>query len=187
MSLPLKLLVGVGLFSVSVVGALIVLRLYGLIWPFSVPTGAMTPAIVPGDHLIVEGFTFFISRQPRRGDIVVFRTEGLPLVPPGQFYVKRVAGEPGDRVRISDGRLFINDKQVSISNALGEIAYNLPQHSPDPLPQTDVTVPSNSYFVLGDNSTNSLDSRYWGSLPRGNIIGRVAYCYFPLQRIGLVK
>jgi signal peptidase I len=169
-----------------VVGVLIVLRVCGLVRPFSVPTGAMTPAVSPGDHIIMEGVTF-LSRQPRRGDIVVFKSDGIGLVPPGTFYVKRVAGEPGDHLRISEGKLFINDKQVSLSNAVGEIVYDQPPGAERFSLKTDLTVPDDCYFVLGDNSTNSLDSRFWGSVPRGNIIGRVSFCYWPPQRAGGVK
>jgi len=181
-----KLLIGLALVPACLVGALILLRICGLVRPFSVPTGAMTPAVSAGDHIMMEGMTY-LSRQPRRGDIVVFKTDGIASLPPATIYVKRVAGEPGDHLRISEGKLFINDKRVSLSNAVGGIAYDLPPRTGAFSPQTDVTVPSGCYFVLGDNSTNSFDSRFWGSVPRGNIIGRVLFCYWPPQRVGGVK
>ena len=180
-----KLVVTLVLIPACVIGALIVLRIVGLLWPFNVPTGAMTPAVSAGDHVVMEGMTF-LARKPRRGDIVVFRTDGIGSLPPTQFYVKRIAGEPGDHLRILDGKVFINDKQVSLSNAAGEIAYYPPRAMTIP-PKTDLTVPDGCYFVLGDNSTNSFDSHYWGSVPRGNIIGRISFCYWPLQRVGGVK
>ena len=99
-------------------GAVVVLRVCGLVRPFSVPTGAMTPAVSAGDHVMMEGVTF-LSRQPRRGDIVVFKTDGIASLPAATFYIKRVAGEPDDHVRISGGKLFANDKQISLSNAAG--------------------------------------------------------------------
>ena len=168
-----KLLVGIALIPAGLFFTLVVLRLVGLIRPFSVPTGAMTPAVAAGDHFIMEGFTY-LSRQPRRGDIVVFKTDGIALLPPpASIFVKRVAGEPGDHVRISEGTLFVNDKPVLLSNDVGEITYRPPPGAGAFLLQTDVTVPLGCYFVLGDNSTNSADSRFWGSVPRGNIIGRV--------------
>ena len=135
---------------------------------------------------MMDGVSFHF-RPPRRGDIVVFKADGLRLLPPTAFYVKRVAGEPGDHVRISGGKLFVNDRQLSLSNTLGEIAYDLPPQAVTFTPQTDVTVPSGCYYLLGDNSTNSLDSRFWGSVPRQNIIGRVAFCYWPPERIGRIK
>ena len=181
-----KFLIGLALLPVFFFAALIVLRLCGLICPFSVPTGAMIPAVSPGDHFMMEGMTF-LSRQPRHGDIVVFKTDGIASLLPATLYIKRVAGEPGDHVRISGGKLFINDKQVTLNNAAGVITYDLPPHAEKFSLQTEVTVPSGCYFLLGDNSTNSFDSRFWGSLPRSNIIGRVSFCYWPPQRVGEVK
>ena len=98
-----------------------------------------------------------------------------------------VAGEPGDHLRISEGKLFINDKYAALSNSTGEITYNLPPGLAALSPKTDLAVPSDSYFLLGDNSTNSSDSRFWGSVPRENIIGRICVCYWPPKRIGGVK
>jgi signal peptidase I len=180
-----KLIIALAALPACFIAALILLRLCNLLRTFSIPTGAMAPAVSPGDYILTEGFTFLLGK-PHRGDIVVFRTAGIESLPQDQFYIKRVAGEPGDHLRISGGKLFINEKPVSLSNALGEIIYNLPRGS-EGLVKTDVKVPDGCYFVLGDNSTNSLDSRYWGSVARGSIIGRVAYCYFPPQRRGRVK
>ena len=181
-----KLLIGLAVPPTVLVGALIVLRIFGLVRPFSVPTGGMTPAVSAGDHLMMEGVTF-LARQPRRGDVVVFKTDGIASLPSAQIYVKRVAGEPGDQLRISDGKLYINGQHVALSNATGEIAYVPPPFAGTLSAKTDVTVPEGSYFVLGDNSTNSLDSRFWGSLPRDNIIGRMCFCYWPPARFGVVK
>jgi signal peptidase I len=186
MSGPSQLLLGLAIVPACIVGALVVLRTCGLVRPFSVPTGAMTPAVSAGDHVMMEGVTF-IARQPRRGDVVVFSTDGIDSLPSATFYVKRVAGEPGDHLRISEGKLFVNDKQVSLSNAVGEIVYHMPPGAGTFSPKIDLTVPDGCYFVLGDNSTNSLDSRFWGSVPRENIIGRVSFCYWPPQRVGGVK
>ena len=173
------------ILAACLVATLIVLRLCGLLRPFAVPTGGMTPAVSAGDHVVMEDITF-LSREPRRGDIVLFKTDGIPTLPPAQFYVKRVAGQPGDHLQISDGNLFINEKQVWLSNNEGRITYDLPPYFGASV-QTNVTVPNDCYFVIGDNSTNSLDSRFWGSLPRANIIGRVPFCYWPPHRMGAVK
>jgi signal peptidase I len=116
----------------------------------------------------------------------VFKTGGIERLPPGQFYVKRVAGEPGTHVRISDGRLYINEQQVTLSNAAGPITYDPPPGIASP-PHADVTVPEACYYVIGDNSTNSLDSRFYGGVPRENVVGRVLFCYWPPKRAGWVK
>jgi signal peptidase I len=184
-SLRNKLVIGLASVPACLIGALILLRLCNLVRPFSVPTGAMSPAVSPGDHVFVEGIAY-LFRKPHRGEIVVFKTADIPSLPKDQFYVKRIAGEPGDHLWIAEGKLFINDQPVSLSNAFGELVYDLPPAFAKSA-ITSLTVPNGCYFVLGDNSTNSLDSRFWGSVPRGNIIGRVAYCYYPSQRTGRVK
>jgi signal peptidase I len=181
-----KLVIGLALVPALLFGALILLRICGLLRPFNVPSAAMTPAVSAGDHVLMEGITF-LYRQPLRGEIIVFKADGIALLPPGEFYIKRVAGEPGDRVRISDGKLFVNEKQVSLSNAVGAVFYDPPPGNTFSTPRPDVMVPDACYFVLGDNSTNSLDSRFYGSIPRSRIIGRISFCYWPPQRIGGVK
>ena len=181
-----KLIIGLALIPACVYGVLILLRIFGLIRPFSIPSGGMAPAVSVGDHVMMEDMTFQV-RKPRHGDIVVFSTDGISSLPPAQFYVKRVAGEPGDHLRISQGMLFINDKHVGLSNAVGKIVYDLPPVAGAIPPKTEVTVPDGCYFVLGDNSANSFDSRFWGSVPRQNIIGRIAFRYWPPKRVGGVR
>ena len=182
----IKLLIGVALVPATISGTLLLLRICGLIRLFSMPTGGMTPAVSAGDHVMMETMTY-LAHEPHRGDVVVFKSDGIALLPPATIYVERVAGEPGDHLRISDGQLYINDKLTTLSNATGKINYLSPQFPGTPTLQTNVTVPEGCYFVLGDNSTNSFDSRYWGNLPRANIMGRIKFCYWPPQRTGFVK
>jgi signal peptidase I len=185
MSRRIKLLIGLGCIPAFCYATLIVLRLFGLVRPFYIPTGGMAPAACIGDHVMMENVTFQF-REPRRGDIVVFKTDGITSIPPpSTHYLKRVAGEPGDHLRISAGILFINDKEVLLSNDVGRISYENPLGPWSP--QTNVVVPPGSYYLTGDNSTNSLDSRYYGSIPRTNIIGRISLCYWPPERAGTVK
>lgn len=181
-----KIVIGLTLIPAILYGTLILLRMCGLAYIFHMPTGGMAPAVSTGDHIMTEGFSYHF-REPRRGDIAVFKTDRNGLLPRAQIYAQRIAGEPGDRVRISEGKLFINDKQVSLHNAEGEIVYNLPRETGSYGMQTDVTVPANCYFMLGDNSAKSSDSRYWGSVPRSNIIGRISFCYWPIKSIGFVR
>ena len=129
----------------------------------------------------------FRSRRPRRGDVVCFKTDGIQGLPQAQVYVKRVAGEPGEHLQIADGKLNINGRYIVLSNASGAISYFLPPLAGPPPAQTDLVVPKDCYFLLGDNSRNSLDSRFYGSVPRGNILGRISFCYWPPHRVGKVK
>jgi signal peptidase I len=182
----LKLLIGLSLVPALFVGAWLVLRLCGLVRLFSVPAGSMTPAVAAGDHVMMEGVTFR-TRKPRRGEVVVFKTEGMAALPPATIYVKRLVGEPGDQVRIADGKLHINGGPVTLSNAVGAITYRPHPGSFTMAGMTNVTVPDGQCYVLGDNSLNSHDSRYWGCVPAGNILGRVVFCYWPPSRMGRVK
>ena len=183
---PPKLIILLALIPALIIASLILLRVCGLIRPFSIPTNPMAPAIAAGDHIIMEGFTF-IFRDPCRGDIVVFKTDGIPSIPPGALYMKRVVGLPGEHIRISAGKLFVNEQSVSLSNALGQIIYPAPSFLAGSTLLTNIDVPRGCYYVLGDYSRNSLDSRNYGCVPRKNIIGRAAFCYWPPGRVGAVK
>jgi signal peptidase I len=181
-----KILVAVTLVCTFLFGALIVLRLLGLVRPFYVPTRGMSPAVLANDHVLMENLTFK-SRQPHRGDIVVFKADGLAMLKPATLYLMRVAGEPGEHLRLADGKIFINDQLVTLSNAAGPIRYDtLPGWEKFSL-VTNVTIPPGNFFLLGDNSTNSLDSRFYGCVPRENIQGRVSFCYWPPSQIGAIK
>ena len=172
----------------ALIAALMVLRLIGFIRLMSVPTSGMAPTLSPGDKVLMERITF-LSRKPRRADVVVFRTRGISdrRVRSDQFYVKRIVGEPGDHLRISWGNLYVNDKRVRLCNDVGEIVYHLPPGAASSQAQIDVTVPDGQYYVLGDNSTNSYDSRFWGCVPGGDIMGRIALRYWPPKRAGGVE
>jgi len=146
----------------------------------------MSPTLRPADHIIVEGFTYHF-REPRRGEIVVFRTDGIPGTPDNQYYMKRVAGEPGEQLKLSDGKLEINGTQVHLSNSVGEIVSQVPPEFERFLTETNLVVPAQAYYVVGDNWTNSLDSRSYGCVPRKNIIGRVYLRYMPPNRAGRVR
>jgi signal peptidase I len=145
----------------------------------------MTPAVSAGDHVMMENISY-ITRDPKRGDIAVFLTAGITGLPTDQLYLKRIVGEPGEHVLISNGKIYINGKEHSLSNAVGELSYSFPPGG-NIIWKTNVHVPAGHYFVLGDNSTRSFDSRGWGPVPRENIIGRVSFCYWPPERVGGVK
>jgi len=178
-------------FAMCALGAIcaisiIAVRVLGLMHPFSIPSGSMSPALSPGDHIMMEGFTLLV-RKPRCGEIIVFRTDGIPGLPDGQYWTMRVAGVPRDHIRIEGGTLYINDAATVLSNSAGKITYDLPPIPEIVVPYTNTTVPPASYYVLGDNSTNSNDSRFWGTVPAKNIKRHVWFCYSPPSRIGAVK
>lgn len=167
--------------------------------PFKVPTGAMHPTIVPKDHLFVERLTYRFGK-PKRGDIVVFRTRGIESLPPNTFYIKRVAGLPGERIRIEPPFLIVSDQKVTdpeifhtiSSTSDGYAGFQLAAHvaptgGPLTKPTDEVTLGPNEYYVLGDNTRNSSDSRYWGAVSEKNIIGRATRIYWPFTRINALE
>lgn len=165
----------------SLVVLAILLRAFGLLIPYKIPTDAMDPAVAKNEAIVMEGFTY-LFRKPARGDIIVFETagiEGIPVPPSGEqpIYNKRIVGVPGDHLRLErDGRLLIDEKPVSFRNKTGEIRYTILNGSHFLASDLETfTVPEGCYFVLGDNSPKSSDSRFWGCVPAGNIKGRIAF------------
>ncbi|MDQ3855625.1 MAG: signal peptidase I, partial [Chloroflexota bacterium] len=117
----------------------------------------------------------FVFRAPRRGEVIVFRA---PL-DPDRDYIKRVIGVPGDTVEIRDGKVWVNGKRL-----------HEPYLSPDVYTEASgevgsrVTVPQENLFVLGDNRPGSSDSRDWGFVPLGNVIGKAMFIYWPVRDWG---
>ena len=157
-----------------------------------VPSGSMNPNIVEGDRIFVNKLAYGLKvpfttyhlahwSGPQRGEIVVFYspTDGTRLV-------KRVVGLPGDTVALVNDRLFINGvvatygaatagpRQFTVPETIGPTAHPILITPALPAMRTfgPVTVPTGCYFMLGDNRDNSGDSRYFGFVPRDNVLGR---------------
>jgi len=173
---------------------------------FVIPTGSMQDTLLVGDHLLVDKLVYSpagaISKhllpyeEPKHGDIIVFR------YPPdiNQTLVKRLIGMPGDRIRITNGVVYRNGIELHEPYAYHKYGYH-PTLDNFPWPccravreqsameaqgsmfahdlvDGEVVVPSNQYFGMGDNRDNSSDSRYWGFIPRENIIGKPFVIYW---------
>jgi len=139
---------------------------------FYIPSGSMEPTLMVNDRILVAKFLYRFE-PVARGDVIVFR---YPLNPQRDF-VKRVMGLPGDRAQLKEGVVYINGQRIS------EKGYTI---KPDFGNYGPVVVPTGDYFVLGDNRNNSEDSRFFGYVPRANIIGKAIFIYWPPQRIGFV-
>jgi signal peptidase I len=187
----------------------ILLLLFGtttLCQAFVIPTGSMEDNLLVGDHLLVDKLSYApagsLSRfvlpyqEPRHGDIIVFR------YPPdlNQTLVKRLIGLPGDHLRITNGVVFRNGKQLNEPYVFHKYAYdpsldNFPNPCCRPVREAsaeeaqramlernvvngELVVPAGSYFAMGDNRDNSSDSRFWGFVPRANLVGKPFLIYW---------
>ena len=139
---------------------------------FYIPSGSMEPTLMINDRILVAKFLYRFE-PVARGDVIVFR---YPLNPQRDF-VKRVMGLPGDRAQLKEGVVYVSGQRIS------EKGYTI---NPDFGNYGPVTVPRGEYFVLGDNRNNSEDSRFFGYVPRANIIGKAIFIYWPPQRLGFV-
>ena len=178
----------------------ILILLFGtttLVQAFIVPTPSMDTTVMVGDHLLVDKLSYAppgsFSRyilpytEPKRGDVIVFR---YPM-DISQNYVKRVMGVPGDHIHLVNKVVYLNGKALTepyaqhIFPSPDPYRDNFPTAEPDGpvydrakqmlaehVQNGELVVPPDFYFAMGDNRDNSLDSRYWGLVPRENIIGK---------------
>jgi signal peptidase I len=182
-----------------VILAVLLLRSF-LVEPFRIPSGSMMPTLLVGDFILVNKYAYGIRLpvlnskiidigEPQRGDVVVFRYPKDPSVD----YIKRVVGLPGDRIGYYNKMLYINGKPVaqvpagvyvgtgsgvSMSGAgkrleqLGDVQHQILVMPRTPGMEGEYVVPEKQYFVMGDNRDNSNDSRYWGTVPEQNLVGK---------------
>lgn len=173
-----------------------------LLQAFVVPTGSMENTVLIGDHMFVDKLSYSPSgwaskhilpyTEVKRGDIIVFRWP----VDLRQNYIKRVIGMPGDRIKLVNKELYLNGKKMDEPYVVHLPTFNpyrdnFPSLDADPnqspqgrqmmvteVKEGELVVPPDNYFAMGDNRDNSLDSRYWGFVPRANIIGKPAIIFW---------
>ncbi|OGX18780.1 MAG: signal peptidase I [Omnitrophica WOR_2 bacterium RBG_13_44_8b] len=168
----------------------VVIRTF-VVQAFKIPTGSMRPTLLEGDLILVSKFIYGAKipvanirlpkvRQPKRGDVIVF------IYPEDKKkdFIKRLIGLPGETVEIKNGTIYINGKPV-VDSIFGQIFYyNFGEFQKEGY---KVVVPADNYFVLGDNSGSSRDSRYWGFVPEKNVLGKAILIYWPPNRIRIIK
>lgn len=175
--------------------------------PFVIPSGSLEPTLEIGDFVLVNKFDYGVRMplshktiiplsDPKRGDIMVFLYPENPSI----YFIKRVIGLPGDTISYKDKILYINGKEMAQKNLGSDYEYDEHGHvwpvqklqedldgavhnifvRPDVIDRdfTDIKVPPESYFVMGDNRDDSKDSRYWGFVPNNNIVGKASYIWF---------
>ena len=151
------------------VGLLLALAVRIVLRNYVVEGESMLPTVQPGDRVLVDHLIYDVG-SPRRGDVVVFHIL-LPGASGETNLIKRVIGLPGDTVEVRPGALLIDGRPVK------EPYVQAPRAAP--YSYGPATVPSGSYFVLGDNRIVSYDSHQWGFLPRQDLAGRVIASYWP--------
>jgi signal peptidase I len=184
--------IGWELLQTLVLAALIFFAVRAVAQNFRVEGSSMEPGLHDGQYLLVNKAVYFklnldtlskyipfidpgdkpqrfLFRSPKRGDVIVFR---FPRDPDRDF-IKRIIGVPGDTVRIEEGLVYVNG-----------VALQEPYTNPGRYNMDEKVVPNGSYFVLGDNRSNSFDSHVWDFLPEENIIGQAMLSYWPLDNFG---
>jgi len=162
-----------------------------LVQAFKIPTGSMRMTLIEGDLILVNKFVYGAKipftnlrlpalSSPKRGDVIVF----IYPEDKSKDFIKRLVGLPGDLVEIKGGSIYINDQPAAEAIFNQIYYYNLGSFSS---PEEKLVVPLDSYFVLGDNSASSKDSRYWGFVPKNNLLGKAMVIYWPPQRIRVIK
>ena len=191
----------------------IFIRTY-FIQPFKIPSGSMRMTLIEGDHLFVSKLRYgpillpeihspdFLIKmvdiqwpeflapltkirlpgfsKPRRGDVIVFIYPGDRA----KDFIKRLIGLPGDVVEIKEGKIYINDEEVTDARIRNVYYYNRGDYGAVGQP---IRVPEGKYFVLGDNSGSSHDSRYWGFVDEKDVVGKAEFLFWPLNRIRMIQ
>ena len=143
--------------------------------PFKIPSGSMRPTLIEGDRILVNKFLYRFQ-EPHRGDIIVFRYPEDRKRP----FIKRLAAIGGDTVEIRDGRVLVNGTLLEEAGIFSTNRYyNQGGYGQE---GQVVHVPPNDYFVLGDNSLSSHDSRFWGFVPKPLLIGKAMCVFWPITR-----
>ncbi len=156
--------------GVVMLAVVLLLRMY-IAKPFIVSGLSMYPTFDSWHYLIIDEFTYNFSREPERGEVVVFHYPGDT----SRFFIKRIIGLPGETVAISGYDVSING-----GAPLTEPYIIDTKKKRDTM---EITLADDEYFVLGDNRKESADSRYWGPLQREHIVGRALTRLFPFTKI----
>jgi len=167
-----------------------------LVKPFKIPSESMVPTLEVGQRVLVDRVSYRLS-DPKRGDVVVFKPPAGADVnvcgvepPPDQAcarptkersdtnFIKRIVGEPGDRLKVIRGQVFIDGERQK--EPFARPSADCPICS---LPK-EITIPPGHFFMMGDNRGESADSRAWGPVPEDWIIGGAFATYWPPRRVG---
>jgi signal peptidase I len=179
-------------FESIVVTAIIALfAMTFVIQAYKIPTSSMENNLLIGDHLLVNKFVYglhsgFLShllpyKEPKRGDVIVFKYPGDPDI----AYVKRLIGLPGETIEMADNIIYITRYDNVLKKVVREtLKENYTYYDPERTGDSGfapVNIPPDRYFAMGDNRNNSADSRYWGFVPRDNLLGKAIVIYWSFE------
>lgn len=183
-----SLLKTVGEFFVEIIKvviislAIIIPVRYFLIQPFYVKGASMEPSFHDHEYLIINEIIYRFQ-QPQRGDIVVFRYPKDP----SQYFIKRIIGLPGEKIKIKDNKVFIFNEELKDYVELDEEVYLEDGVLTPNMGKTEYELVENQFFVLGDNREASLDSRRFGPVPKRLIIGKAWIRGWPFDKVTIFK
>ena len=166
-----------GVILIIAVLASFLVRMYA-VQTFFIPSGSMEPTLHVGDRILVNKLSVRFGTI-NVGDIIVFKAPPTEHCDDGSYsdLVKRVIGLPGQTITSKSNTVYVNGKPLKEPW----------KYWPDLNPAIKkLKVPANNYYVMGDNRANSCDSRFWGTVPRSDIIGKAFFRMWPLSRVGFL-
>lgn len=165
--------------TLVIAGAIFVVIYAFLFRPYQVNGHSMDPTFQNGEYVLTNLITVRVNGV-HRGDVIVF------VAPPekDKDYIKRVIGLPGDRIKLDNGDVYLNGKKLDQSFLPTDVRTNGGSFLGE---DSEVVVPENDYFVMGDNRPFSSDSREWGFVPKSAVIGKSLLVYWPPNRTRIIK
>ena len=149
-----------------------------LFQPHQVKGASMEHSFFDGEYILTDKVSYRLH-FPKRGDVVIFKAPRNPDLD----YIKRIIGLPGEKVKIENGNVFINGSKLEEDYLSDDIVISGGLYLPK---GKEVEIPENSLFVLGDNRSHSSDSREWGPISTGDIVGRAFLRYWPPKQVGIL-
>lgn len=181
----MEILTRVGTFFLDFIETIVIaLAIFVVVYlflfqPHQVKGNSMYPNFSDGEYILTDKISYRFGK-PNRGDVVVFKSPQNREID----FIKRIVALPNDQIRVSGGYIFVNEKR------LDEFSYLPSDYITNPgaflRDGRTVSVPPGKYFVLGDNRNHSSDSREWGFIPEGDIVGKAWLRYWPIKEFGFV-
>lgn len=166
---------------VVVIGMAVLLRTF-LFVPYEIPSKSMQDTIMPGDMVFSEKVSYYMHK-PQQGDIITFTDPEVPT----RTLIKRVVATEGQTVDLIDGVVYVDGKPLDEPYTKGKPSNPLSRTASGVNISYPYTVPEGSVWVMGDNRTESQDSRYFGAIPVDTVTGHAAMVYWPLSSIKLLS